>query len=465
MLQDCVILIGKQQLFIVSILIDIFLFIVLVLGPQEVLKKCLMFYKKTPIKWLIYFLLWIFLTSFLSDNLTDILTINFRVILIYGLVVIPTIVFLILAIPKYFSYKKLLFLFVRAYQFIMYYGILDFLFRVIFHMKPPLYSILCSRNYFAHLLGNNVTPTGNILQRSSSIFFEPSFFATFIFLFAPFVYILATSKVQLTKSANFDKLFKIHLVLLLWICLIFTFSPIYIILTGIYTVIFFKDKIIKALSKLRILLTLSFIILFGIVGIWIVSHNKSYEFAVHRVKETMSVDNLEVLVVKEPSLAIRIISTANTFQAALTVPIKGCGYGNYRNIMTKQYNITKLPIPPEINERMIMVNKCGPSPNIFWATLLQTGFIGIFLLYTFFIQSICYANKTQNYFVKYEKILLQSTVLIAVNYIIISFYWSLDYYPLMWFIFGLLNSFIYTYKNRVNKVKTYNNSMEIKNYV
>lgn len=452
-LQDCIFLIGTQQLLIAPFFIVAVLLVLFSVNPKHFLIKLLNIYKYTPFKYLIFFILFMLFSSILLLNIGVTIRILLRIILIYGLTVIPTILFAIYIFPKYFSYKKLLHFFIYAYQLIIYYGILDFLCRILFRTKAPLYSIICSRNYYSHVLGYSVNLNNELLERASSIFFEPSFFATFIFLFLPFCYVLYNSNLKILNNITIDKFFKIYLIIISWIALFLTKSPIYIILSFIYIPIFFYKNIIKFLKKYVFILILLFFLL--PIGFLCINPESSMNDnpVIVRVQHTIhSFGDLESLVVVEPSLATRIISTVNTFQAVKNHPLIGVGYGNTKETMYEQYSKTNTPLTYEIL-RSMGVGMCFASPNIFWSYLLQTGFIGTFLLYLYFIISIITVNKIKYYFIKQERILLETSILIAINYIVISFYWSIDIYPMMWFIFGTLNSFIFLYKNRVKKYK------------
>ncbi len=452
-LQDCILLIGTQQLLIAPFFIVTVLLVLFFVKPKYFLIKLLDIYKYTPFKYLVFFILFMFFTSVVLFNIGVTTMIISRIILIYGLTVIPAILFAIYIFPKYFSYKKLLHFFIYAYQLIIYYGILDFLCRILFRTKAPLYSIICSRNYYSHVLGYSVNLSSELLERASSIFFEPSFFATFIFLFIPFCYVLYRSNLKILNDLTVDKFFKIYLIVISWIALFLTKSPIYIILSFVYIPIFFYKNVIKFLKKYVFIL----ILLFFLLPIGFLSINPESSISnnpvIVRVEHTIrSFGDLESLVVVEPSLATRIISTVNTFQAVKKHPLVGVGYGNTKETMYKQYSNTNTPLTYEIL-RSMWTGMCFASPNIFWSYLLQTGFIGTFLLYLYFIKSLITANKIKFYFIKQERVLLETAILIAINYIIISFYWSIDIYPMMWFIFGILNSFIFLYKNQVKKYK------------
>ena len=457
-LQDCAILIGNQLLFIAPFFIIGSIILLSFINYKKVLKIIAELYKYTPFKYLIWFVLFLFLTAFLHGSFNVGFKIILRTILIFGLTVLPAILFGVLFIPKVISYNKTLKIFIGSSIVILLYGVLDFFCRIVSHIKPPLYDILCSRNYFANIRGFAVNKTGEILNRASSIYFEPSFFATFIFLFLPIAYLLLKSNLHILKNKKVDYIFKVIFVSLFWICLFFTKSPVYIIFCIIYTLIFFAKDIIKFFRRKTIVFIIPFIVLALLITTIIdkssISGGISNNIVIIRIQKAISaLNNLDLLVEKEGSFATRIISTINTYQASKSVPLIGCGYGNTKEIMFKQYKKAETPLTMEIFENITQKDNVGASPNIFWSTLLQTGAIGTGLLYLFFLRTIYVAYKIRNFYLAKPRLLLESMILVAINYIVISFYWSLDSYPMMWFIFGILNSYILIYKRNLKNMK------------
>ena len=227
-----------------------------------------------------------------------------------------------------------------------------------------------------------------------------------------------------------------------------------------YILIFFRKEILKLLLKFLLpALIFSSIIIFSFLA-YLQEHPENTVLS--RINNVvLSMGNMESLISVEDSLATRILSTVNTYQAFTKVPVIGCGYGNTSNIMYRQYCVTKTPISQEIFDNLYFRDNVGHSPNIFWGMLLQTGIIGTILLYVFFLKSIYLAYKIRKYFVQKDRLLLDSMIFVAINYIVISFYWSFETYSMMWFIFGLLNSYIYIYKTKVKKQLYYPKNMQL----
>ena len=438
-LQDNAILIGSQLIYTAPILIIILLFIFALIKFKDLNRIINFAYKKTPFKYLIWFLIYLLLTSFFHGDSTTTIKILRRIFLIITLIIIPVLMYALIFVPRFISFFKVFKVFVHTTFWILLYGVIDYTFRIVFHTKPPLYNILCSRNYYNTIRYESFNGSSEILERACSIFFEPSFFATFIFLFLPMIYVLLKSKIKILNNSMLNLTLKLLLLILAWTCLFLTKSPIYIIFSIIYTFLFFFNDILKMLKKYPLKVFLSLLLL--CFSFSLISTTKN-PIMYRMQKIVSSLGRIESLIIADTSFATRILATENTFMAFKSVPLLGCGYGNGNDIMYKQYRKTKTPLTEEIITKQMLINKEAPSPNIFWSMLLQTGIIGTALLFTFFIKSILVALKIQKYFVAKENIFVKILILIAINYIIISFYWSIDTYPMMWFIFGLLNSYI-----------------------
>ena len=449
-LQDCIIKFGKQSIFVATILILITLFAYAYKNFNKFCIKICNLYKKTPFKYLIWFIIYMIITSFFKFSIQDIVSINLRIFLIYIMIVLPSILFGVMTFPQFISSKNLVKYLVTMYQFIIYYGILDYLCRIFFNVKAPLYHILCSKNYFTCLALN--WSLEDFSKRACSIFFEPSFFATFLFLFIPVSYILYKSKIQIIKNKKWDKIYKLHLILISWVALFLTKSPVYILINIIYILIYFYKNILEFLKKKLFYIFLAIITIIALsINITIKQNfpvTSTSNVVINRViSVTQTFGNIRLLTIVEPSLATRILLTENTFKAALNYPVFGTGYGNDKKAMEHQLLSGDTLLTEEMAYGLYITDRLGASPNIFWSYLLQTGIVGIIILYTFFILSIYYANKLKKKMIyEYDKLILTILIAISINYLIISFYWSLDNYPMMWLIFGILNSYILNYK-------------------
>ena len=452
-LQDSAFVIGKQAIFVSIVVLWILILVTCLRHFRNLLGTDVNIIKKTPVKYLVLYIIWVIVAGFLVNSFGTGLKILLRTILIWCLTVLPVTVFAIYYFPKFFSYKKLLSFFIIAYNSILIYGIFNYIVRVL-HIKPLviLHNFLAPRMILAN--GNSLISGICTLERATSIFFEPSFYGTFLFLFIPIAYMLFTSKIRFGKTYFQDKTIKYGTVILTWINLVLTMSPMYIVACGIYTLIFFREWIFN-IKKMRTYLYLIVFIIFSLFMLYV--HNEGFlkdNKVYSRIYNTViSFTDIEQMADKEPSLATRLLTSINTFQATKKHPFLGVGYGNAHDTMYAQYVNTDTPLTWEIQLRAIIEDTAGASSNIFWGLWLQTGLVGIILLYSYFLLSIYYAYKIRKYFLLKDRFFLDSIILVAINYIVISFYWSLETYPMMWFLFGLLNSYILTYKMQIKRLK------------
>ena len=454
--QDMAIKLGNQVLYIAPFFIVLCLVLIYLSNGKVFLRKIGRIYKYSNFKYLLLFVIWALISAFSLGSTVAIKSV-FRIILIYFLTAIPAFLFPILILSKYISYKRILKLFIKVYNFIMLYGIFHYISQLLgISFLANIHNIFSSKQFFiAQASGDLLTiehlqATGVLHVRAMSVFFEPSFFATFIFLFLPFVYNLAT-------SYEYKNTTKFIVIALTWINLFLTMSPIYIVACLVYTLFYFRKKLFRLIYRYW-LVTLIIISCLSIYQFFNIETQANIEKnrIIDRIENTIkSFGSLERLVDNEPSLATRMIVNIIGFQIGLSHPIKGVGYGNVHDYALQALLSTSMPLTPEIIKVNIINERVEAPPSIFFSILCQTGFVGIAFLYIFFISSILQGIKILRRYSKQKDILFSSMILIAINYVIISFYWSFDSYPLMWFIFGTLNSYIYNYK-------IYNKTWEVK---
>ena len=450
-MQDCAI--GHPMLLAGAFFINLSLFLLLLKNEKIFIDKVKEIYKKTPFKYLVWFVIWALISGmFVGGGLSVKLKIITQVFLIFGLSAISAVIFAVIVIPKYISFQKITNFFIGVYEFILVYGVLKFYIPMDF-----IHNILCNRmngKTEENLANFNVTFFEPV-HRATSIFFEPSFFATFLFLFMPFLYTVITSGIKLSKNKNIDFAIKGGLILLTWLNIVICRSPIYMVFCIIYTVIYFGQKkylkqFRKYAFKLLIIIFISAIIIGAasmLSGSLSENDNKEKGIA-KRIEKIVQSKSIEEMMCNDGSIVTRIDVTVNGVLASLHCPIFGTGYGNTNDVMTRQLLNTPIPLTDEVIVKSLVIGPAGAPPIIFISTMLQTGIPGVILMYMFFILSIVKCRQIEKYFIGKEKYLLSSVILIAINYMVISIYWSIVYYPFMWFIFGILISYICEYRNR-----------------
>lgn len=436
------------------------LFLLIISKPKIFIKKIFTITKYTPLKYFIFFIAFMLITPFLTTNFNNALIIDFKVIRMWICLILPIIFLIIYISPKYISLKKMQKIFLITYSFILIYGIFKYIIGCISPSFEMSIHYLTTSPVF---LPETVNYLSYVVNRAKSIFFEPSFFATFLFVFLPLVYKISFCKFKVLKNTKLNNYFKCFLVLFTWIDLLLTQSPIYILLSIIYTLIFFKDKIfsIKKIVATSFLVIFSFFILY-------ITLNVSSEFQnskiVSRFQKIISVTSFSDIVLADESLGTRICTSINALIATKKHPFVGVGYANGFDAIFEQYLVSPIPLTQEIIFKVS--NKIGGMPaNIFFSNILCSGIIGTILLYLFFLKSILQSRKTINLFEGIDRQFYFGIWLSSINFLITTFYWSLLIDLVFWMIFGILCSLIYISKINYNneKLKKYKNEVLIKN--
>lgn len=384
--------------------------------------------KETPLKYLLLFILWGILSSFFLVVKHDSLLISFRIIRDYFLFVFPILVLPSFLMPKYLTLKKFTKIILIIYTFVIAYGLIDYIIQLLFPaFHIVLYKLICS----------GVKLDISTLKRANSIFFEPTFFATFIFIFLPFLYNLKKTPFTIFGIKNAIN----YIIILSWIALFLTKSPIYILFAIIYTVIYSRKK-------------KKFLIYMSVILIFFFSCNTLIKNApvTQRIINTVnSLGSMQSLVYNEGSLATRIGLMYLSLQITKEHPFIGVGYANSKSAMYNKIVNSKIPLTDEII-RNNFINDGLTISSIFFQTLCWNGIIGCCLLYMFLIKTILIINKLKQRFDKTHYLILSGFELMSVNYILCSIYWSLIADTMLWFIFGILTAFVFRYK-KANIVK------------
>lgn len=397
------------------------------------ISRLLFYITKTPLKYLIFFILWVIVSSFFVTNFSNSIKIISRILRDYLFFVIPFCIVGMLFIPKYISYIKLKKILLNILLIINIYGVFDYLIQSI---CPSLHLFLFQFFYSLPL-------EDRILNRAMSIFFEPTFFGAFLFCFLPIVYNDFLSHSLNLKNKKFIVAFL--LLVLTWTNLLLTKSPIFLIFAIIYSVFHFRKLILKTFFSLKkILLIVTIVTIFtGIVIILSQIFEYSETKVISRIFAVIqNLNDMNSLIYADGSFATRIGLYIISLLVFIKHPFVGYGYANTKDVMYEQICNSPIPLTGEIINSNNLHEGTTVS-NIMLQTLCWTGLIGTTLLYLFFIKTVLSVNKLLKY-EQYneENLFIRDINLVAINYIIYSAYWSLITDTLMWFIFSILISYI-----------------------
>ena len=454
-----VFLIGnKPFLFFYFPLILLFI-LIMVKSPREFIINVNNLYKKTPLKYYFYFIIYLLLSSFILylNGKTNILIFYYIFIKLFPIFLLCYLLSSIF-IPKYLSIKTTIKILLLILFFGFIWGLLGFL--------GELYDITFLKNMIDTLsnmkqLTQNVeimTDTISGIPRLRSFCHEPGSFATLIFLFLPIIYKLSLQKEKIFQNKYVNYLIKKSLIPLAWLCLILTMSPIYLIFSSIITIIYFFRYIINFIYKYYyVIFTMLIIILLTILLFFFIDKNLIFKFIektyILRILNVLNnIDDFSSLIVIEGSLGSRIVSFINSFILGLKSPLIGLGYDNVRFYMFDQFLNSPVPLTQENIQNMQydIISNSGTAYNksLFFGLFAETGIIGVFLYYLFLFKNIITIKRIKHYFNGTYYNFLCALEYFTCMLIIFSFYIPSMNITYVCFLLGLTNSFTILVKNK-----------------
>ena len=410
----------------------------------------LSFYKNTPFKYLVLFFIWALITIIFSIIKGNFFIGGFITGTLGGLicsVMLPCILCLFI-IPKYINIKVFVRFLYLFFWLVFLLGIIDFL---VFYFNIPILKELITILSNKRLLMFNSTEISRVmvgnLPRARSIFDEPSFLGYFIFVVSPMVYEWTLSKYKIFKNNLINIITKRTIIPFMWISLILTQSPIFLIFNIIFTTIYFLiirqeyKKIIKHFIPTAVLfLSLISVILFIITKVDLSSTYLNRIFLV-----VQNINSFEDFIMVEPSLGTRIIVMISTIKLGLQHLFLGVGYGNMSYLIAQQLAQSNLPLTAEL-QKFIFLDMTTPPMMISTKIFSETGLIGIILFYYFLFRiyrqlKILKLNCTNNISI------INGLELFIIVYFCSSFYGSVFNQPYIFVIIGFIIAVIYKNRN------------------
>lgn len=322
-------------------------------------------------------------------------------------------------------------------------GIIDFI--VCYFNITPLMNIIELFSNEQFFVFGTATPRVyiNNIPRVQSIFIEPAIFGGFITIFLPIIYSLSLSKYNCLKNKSLNIIIKKSIIILAWLNLILTQSPIFLIFAIIITLLYFAKHIINFIKKHFSFF--SFSIITFIIVLYIISKkidiSETYIKRIFLVIEVLG--DFDKFVIVENSLATRIVNYTNALCLWLKSPIFGIGLGELLRQMPKQLINSPLPLTQEIIG-ILNSNSFTFNTGFFYKYVAETGLIGISLLYFFLFKIIKSLNKVHTILKKgIEKDFCYGIIWFIISFCILSFY-NIGYLDLyIWIIIGFAIGFYY----------------------
>ena len=418
---------------------------------KELLKQIVSYKKYNFIKILYLYILWVLLSGF-------ILIIMGKYNLVYALYAIfilflynnmlwffyPSLIF-----PRFFSLKQLIKSILIGIYIICLYGLLVYFFDCIgLSFFKPFHNIIVNRGFFDAMNINS----GKFVNRVFSVFEEPGYLGGFLVINLPIIYSTILSKYKILKNKKFNFFFKKSYLPLVILVIIMTKSPIWLIFFILVTFVYFFKKIF-----LKYLIKFLLIVMFILLPIVIIFKNVDISTTyLSRISNTISTfSDMNLFVLKEPSLANRILSYIVRVKIFEEYPITGIGYKNTEYHAKDFFYKLNMPLTQETQINLFNASpKMGMNGAIFWNFLSDTGIIGTFFYYLFLIVLIKKANTIS----KQLPVGLEQTFLIALKKVYLtilclSFYDLRPNFHYFWFLFGIMLVYLKRYK--FGKLRSY----------
>lgn len=327
---------------------------------------------------------WIVLDTFicsyleLCSMLKSLLAILFRFV---PLVIIPY--YLGIYIARHFSQKQIIKFYSIIFLFILFVGVLDIVCSL---TNFPLLSYTISNH--RTIIANEVAKAIYLgINRVQSVFDEPSYFGMFLSVHFFMICAIADSKYKVFKNKILNFLLKKCSFYLVWLCLFFSMSPMYIFIIGLQTLIYkfiLNNKNIK-----KQILNISIFTILSILFIFIFY---KYDFEgtfLERIHNTLiSLASINALVAHSDSLANRIINYYAQILVFLNHPLTGVSFGAVAPHLYSEFSAMKIPLTGEIKMWLQNPNSIGFNNAFLWTTIAENGVIALVLLIGIFFSAI-----------------------------------------------------------------------------
>lgn len=395
------------------IIVAIIFFSFLFIFPKFLFKTLTELYYQTPFKCLLYFFIYIIISSTICyfcgyyNTLTQLLmaiTGGFllRCIFVY---IYPSLVI------KFIPLRKIIKFFMVVYFCIFIWGLLEFI-GAKYNISIINKLVYFFSNYKAEDL-SIVIESHSGIPRIRSVFQEAGFLSKFIAINLPIIYDVSLSRYKILNNNILNFILKKSLISLTWICIILTQSPIFLIINIIITILIFRKKILIILKKHYISATIVFLSIL-IVGIFIgVSDqnitNENFLIRITNVIKAIPEMTFEKLIEVEPSLATRIVCYTILFLVFLKHPIFGIGFLNRGTLLHSYMTSSSIPLTPELITRFSRFNTATVVNLTTLTELLSTtGIFGFIFYCIFMINTIKQLNKVKHKFYGLEYVFVNA---------------------------------------------------------
>lgn len=433
-------IIGSQFIPVYIPAILCMFFILAIFYHKQLISNALYFYKKTPFKYLVIFFIWSIITIIFSILKGKFFIGGFITGTLGGLIcsVMLPCLFTLFITPKYINTKTFIKFLYFFFWFVFLLGILDF---IIFYFNIPVLKEVITIFSNKRLLIYDVTEITRVfvgnLPRARSIFDEPSYLGYFIFVVSPIVYEWTLNKFKIFKNNYLNLLIKRTIIPFMWISLVLTQSPIFLIFNIAFSSFYFLiiKKGYKRIFKHFLPISIS-LILISTTAIYFISKiDFSTTYLNRIILVVQNIKSFEDFIMVEPSLGTRIIIMINAIQMGLNNILFGVGYGNMSYLIANQLSQSTLPLTEEL-QRFVFFDKTNPASTLFIKIFSETGIIGFGIFYYFLYRIYQRLNIKRNYLDNPS--INNGLLLFIITYFCSSFYDSNLNQPYIFIIIGII---------------------------
>lgn len=450
---------GTNGNIYISLLLLVILYLLFIVYKPNYFKKFLTKFLSIPTtKYYLTFLGFVILSLTIHIILGHYgASIAFYAVRIYKFFVATILVYLLplLGLMIGIKFKNILKLFILIIWFICFVSIIQYL-SFLLEIKFLIYIFDFFTNARTALYLNSLSVQEGL--RAYAFFSEPSALGQFIFLIMPFAIIIPKTKELITQNKLIDWIIKKTFIPFMLLAVIFTKSPIFLVLCLIeFPILLFINNWGKIKKYLFPIIT--FIVCFLLFSslILILYKNQLEQTYIFRIFKTIySFGDYNKLVLLEPSLATRIFSYSIQLVAFLKVPIFGCGLNNAEFFVNPFYlSEAPLPLTPENFYLGYLHNSnlCSLNRSIVYTSLAEFGLVGFSIYLFFIIKNIKFLTNIKNYFIDFEYNFLIALIQTFITTFIISFYnLSIDN-AIVWLIYGFAIIFIIFYRHNAKGIQ------------
>lgn len=394
--------IGEKSYFpFLIIIVPIAMVLLSLHNKQNLFKEFCFLYKNTQMKYFVYLYCWLLLSSFISFLCGYYSFYRFLLYVIIGFTFRGVLLYLFpqFVIPKFVSLKNIIKLFVIAYLFIFLWGIFEFIGA--YFQIDIINSCISFLSNIREEEKSLILESLSGLPRIRSVSMEPGTFGLFIAVNLPIIYSLCLSKYKVLNNTIMNFVTKKSLIILAWICLIMTQSPIYLIICSLLTIVIFFKRMLCFLKKHYKSFLLLFVILTCVIFLVVntVDLSKSYISRILNFVSELSTFDIERIIFADPSMGTRIVNNINQICLFLKHPVWGIGFGNNGPMLISQLAHSPIPLTSEMQKALNSAdNSIAITSNAMYYLLFQTGLIGFALYCLFMTKCIKYLNKVKKYF-------------------------------------------------------------------